>query len=142
MMLPFPVPMMLLGAIAIATFLIYLPYLLVAYARFQGGMAYLEKPRAMDESLPGYAQRANWAHKNSFEAFIIFSAAAGMAYATGVESTLAGWAALLFLVARSLYSVFYILNIPLGRALMFGTGSLCSFTLFSLSLLQASSAIA
>ena len=139
MMLPFPVPVMLLGAIAIAAFLIYLPYLLVAYARIQGGMTYLEKPRAMDTSLPDYAQRANWAHKNSFEAFIIFSAAAGMAYATGVESNLAGWAALLFLAARSLYSPFYILNIPLGRGLMFGIGSLCSFTLFSLSLLQASS---
>ena len=140
MMLPFPVPVMLLGAIAIAAFLIYLPYTVVAYARVQGGMVYLEKPRAMDGTLPDYAQRANWAHKNSFEAFIIFSAAAGMAYATGVESSVAGWAALAFVVARSFYSAFYILNIPVGRALMFATGSTCSLTLFSLSLLQAVSA--
>ena len=59
-----------------------------------------------------------------------------MAYSTGVESDWAKIAAIAFLVARLLYSVFYILNIPLGRSLMFALGSLCGWTLFALSILQ------
>jgi uncharacterized MAPEG superfamily protein len=93
-------------------------------------------PRSMFDKLPDYAKRATWAHQNSFEAFMIYSAAALMAYTTGVESSLAVKVAIAFLIARTLYSVFYILNIPLGRSLMFGIGSLSSFTLFGLSLMQ------
>lgn len=129
---------LLLYAIAGAAFLIYFPFLWVAYARFQGGMEYLEAPRAMVDRLPDYAKRATWAHQNSIEAFMIFAAAAGMAYTTGVDSTVAAGAALVFLIARGLYSIFYILNIPLGRSLMFGIGSLCNLTLFALSFLQVS----
>ena len=59
-----------------------------------------------------------------------------MAYATGVQSDWAKTLAIAFLVARLLYSVFYIVNIPLGRSLMFAIGSLCGWTLFGLSILQ------
>jgi uncharacterized MAPEG superfamily protein len=59
-----------------------------------------------------------------------------MAYATGVESDWAKIAAIAFLSARLLYSVFYIINIPLGRSLMFAIGSLCGWTLFGLSVLK------
>lgn len=136
MVLSLSVSALLLYAIAGAAFLIYFPFFWVAYARFQGGMEYLETPRAMVDRLPDYAKRATWAHQNSIEAFMIFAAAAGMAYATGVDSTGAAGAALVFLIARGLYSIFYILNLPLGRSLMFGIGSLCNLTLFVLSFLQ------
>jgi uncharacterized MAPEG superfamily protein len=96
----------------------------------------MSAPRAMFDKLPPYAQRATWAHQNSFEALIIFSAAALMAYTTGVESNLAGGAAIAFLIARLLYSLFYILDIPLARSLMFGIGSVSSATLFVLSLMS------
>nr|WP_283755791.1 MAPEG family protein [Roseofilum acuticapitatum] len=136
MVLSISVSALLLYAIAGAAFLIYFPFFWVAYARFQGGMEYLETPRAMVDRLPDYAKRATWAHQNSIEAFMIFAAAAGMAYATGVDSRVAAGAALVFLIARGLYSIFYILNLPLGRSLMFGIGSLCNLTLFALSFLQ------
>jgi uncharacterized MAPEG superfamily protein len=42
-------------------------------------------------------------------------------------------------VARLLYSIFYILNIPIMRSLMFAIGSLSSFTLIALSIIQANS---
>jgi uncharacterized MAPEG superfamily protein len=71
---------------------------------------------------------------------MIFAAAALMAYVTGQNSSLATGAAIAFVIARSLYSVFYILNIPVGRSLMFGIGSLSTTILFVLSLLSASSA--
>jgi uncharacterized MAPEG superfamily protein len=62
--------------------------------------------------------------------------AALMAYVTGQDSSLATGAAIAFVITRLLYSVFYIFNIPLARSLMFGIGSLCSATLFVLSLLS------
>ena len=125
---------LLLYSIVGAAILIYVPFLLVAYARVQVGYD-LAAPRTMFDKLPPYAQRAAWAHENAFEAFIIFAAAALMAYVTGVDSTIAPGAAITFLGARLLYTVFYIANIPLARSLMFGIGSLCSYTLFGLSLM-------
>jgi len=129
----------LLYCIAAAAVLIYVPFLVVGYARMSVGYD-TRAPRAMFDKLPPYGQRATWAHQNSFEAFMIFAAAALMAYVTGQNSSLATGAAIAFVIARSLYSVFYILNIPVGRSLMFGIGSLSTTILFVLSLLSASSA--
>ncbi len=133
-----PVPALFLYCIAAAAGLIYLPFLVVAYTRVRVGWD-IAAPRAMFDKLPPYAQRATWAHQNSFEAFMIFAAAALMAYVTGLNSTVAVGAALTFVIARLLYSVFYILNIPVARSLMFAIGTGCSGTLIALSLLQANS---
>jgi len=130
-----PASVVFLYCIVAAVILIYLPFLVVGYARVKVGYD-IAAPRAMFDKLPPYAQRATWAHQNSFEAFIIFAAAALMAYVTGVNSNLAIGAAIAFVIARFLYSVFYVADIPIGRSLMFAIGSLCSGTLFVLSLLQ------
>ena len=129
------VDLILLCSIAGAVILTYAPFLVVAWGRLQTGYDQ-SAPRAMFEKLPAYAQRATWAHQNSFEALTIYGLAALMAYATGVESDWVKIAAFSFLVARLLYSVFYIANIPLGRSLMFAIGSLSGWTLFGLSILQ------
>ena len=68
-----------LYAIAAAAVLIYLPFLVVGYARMRVGYD-TSAPRAMFDKLPPYAQRATWAHQNSFEAFMVFVAAALMAF--------------------------------------------------------------
>ncbi|GAB1539133.1 MAPEG family protein [Scytonema sp. NUACC21] len=125
-----------LYSIAAAAVLIYLPFLVVGYARARVGYD-ISAPRAMFDKLPPYAQRATWAHQNSFEAFMIFAAAAFMAYVTGLNSPVAAAASVAFVVARLLYSAFYILNIPILRSLMFGIGSLGSATLIALSIIQA-----
>jgi uncharacterized MAPEG superfamily protein len=130
-----PVPAIFLSSIVVAAILIYVPYLLVAFARVQIGYD-LSAPRAMFDKLPPYAQRATWAHENSFEGFMVFAAAALMAYVTGVTSPQGGNAAIIFIIARLLYSIFYIANIPLLRSLMFGVASFSSGTLFYLSLMQ------
>ncbi|MGB3495260.1 MAG: MAPEG family protein [Elainellaceae cyanobacterium] len=127
----------LLYSIVAAAALIYLPFLVVGYGRFQVGND-PAAPRAMFDKLPPFAQRATWAHQNSFEVFSIFSIAALMAFVTGQESTLAIGAAIAHVVARLFYSVFYILNVPLLRSLMFGIGSLGSLILFGLSLISVS----
>jgi hypothetical protein len=74
----------LLYCIAAAAALIYLPFMVVGYARVSVGYD-MGAPRAMFDKLPPYAQRATWAHQNSFETFMIFAAAALMAYVTGSE---------------------------------------------------------
>jgi uncharacterized MAPEG superfamily protein len=133
---PFPTPIVLLYSIAIASVLIYLPFLLVAYGRFQIGLEALSKPRALVDKLPEFVQRANAAHQNAFETFSTFSIAALMGYVTGLESTSAAWAAIAFVIARTFYPVFYVANIPLLRSLMFGIGSISTATLFVQSLMQ------
>jgi len=130
----------LLYCIAAAAALIYLPFMVVGYARVSVGYD-MGAPRAMFDKLPAYAQRATWAHQNSFETFMIFAAAALMAYVTGQNSSLAIGSAIAFVIARLLYSVFYIFNIPLGRSLMFVISSACSATLFVLSILSTNSPI-
>ncbi len=131
-----PVSAILLDCVAAAAFLIYVPFIVVGYARTRIGFD-KAAPRTMFDKLPPYAQRASWAHQNSFETFMTFAAAALMAYVTGQNSIIAAVAAIAFVVARIFHSVFYILNVPLARSLMFGIGTLSTATLFVLSLSSA-----
>ena len=128
----FSVPAVLLYSIVGAVILVYAPFLVVGFARFQLGYDQ-SAPRAMFDQLPDYAKRATWAHQNCFEALTIYAAAALMAYVTGVESNWALISAIAFLISRLLYSVFYILDIPLLRSLMFAVGSISGYVLFGLS---------
>lgn len=136
-MLPiqYPVSPLLLYCIVAAAALIYLPFLVVAFGRVQVGYD-IAAPRALFDKLPAYAQRATWAHQNSFESFMLFAVAALMAYVTQVDSTTAKSAAVAYVAARLFYSVFYIFNVPLLRSLMFGIGSAGIATLMVLSLQQ------
>jgi uncharacterized MAPEG superfamily protein len=123
----------LLGSIAVAAALVYFPYVLVAITRFQVGFD-LSAPRAIFDKLPDYGKRASWAHQNSWEAFILYGAAALMAYVTKQDSPTVVNCAIGFIGARLLYSIFYIINFPIGRSLMFGVGSVAIFTLMSMSI--------
>ncbi|MEL6400086.1 MAG: MAPEG family protein [Cyanobacteria bacterium J06626_4] len=127
-----PMPAALLVCIVLGAVLIYVPFLLVGVARLQVGYD-MSAPRTMVDKFPPYAKRANWAHQNSFESFTLFAPAALMAYVTGQDSLLALGAAIAYVVARLLYSLFYILDIPLLRSAMFAVGSLSIFTLFVMS---------
>jgi uncharacterized MAPEG superfamily protein len=131
-----PTPAILLGSIGLAAALIYFPYLLVVVGRFQVGYD-MGAPRSTFDKLPDYAKRANWAHQNSFETFVTFAAAALMAYITKQDSAYAANLAIAFVVARLLFSVFYIINFPIGRSLMFGVGSFATATLMIISITSA-----
>jgi uncharacterized MAPEG superfamily protein len=130
---------LLLLSIAIAAFLIYVPYVITALGRFQAASqleeptAALYRPRALNDQMPAYAQRANWAHLNGFESFSLYAPAALMAYLTQVDSPWAWRAVIAYVIARTLFPVFYILNIPPLRAMMFAIGSLSIGTLYLLS---------
>ncbi len=133
--LPISTASVLLGCVTIAAALIYLPFLVVAYGRFQAGFD-MEKPRALFDRLPAYAQRATWAHQNAFETFMIFAVGALMAYVTRQDAPEVAWAAIAFVIARTLYPVFYILNVPAGRSAMFAIGTMSTITLFAFSLMK------
>ena len=131
----------LVGAIVLA----YAPYALSAYGRVivasksENKMEMFQKPRALFDTLPDFAKRAYWAHQNGFEALLVYAIAALSAVVTGVESQNAVYAAIAFLIARALYSVFYIANIAPLRSLMFGVANVCNIVLFSLSIAAAQS---
>ena len=132
-------PNLLIYSIPLAALLVYVPYGVVALARVQlaqsmpDPMTVFAKPRTFNEKLPAYAQRANWAHKNAFESFALYVPAALMAFITEQSGTAVLVAVVAYLMGRLLFSVFYILNIPPLRSLMFGVGSLSIFTLYFLS---------
>ncbi|MGD1809583.1 MAPEG family protein [Dapis sp. BLCC M126] len=134
-LLELPAPSILLDAIVIGAILVYAPFLVVAYGRIKVGYD-LAAPRALFEKLPDYAKRATWAHQNSFETFILFAAASFMAYLTEQNSVLAIGAAVAFIIGRFFYSIFYILDVPIGRSLMFAISSSGTAILFILSLIS------
>ncbi|WP_192901302.1 MULTISPECIES: MAPEG family protein [Okeania] len=134
-LLELPASSILLNCIVIGAVLVYAPFLVVAYGRLKVGYE-PGAPRAMFEKLPDYAKRATWAHQNSFETFIVFTAASLMAYLTQQDSILAIGAAVAFVIARFFYSIFYILNVPIGRSLMFVVSSSGTTILFILSLIS------
>lgn len=123
----------LLYGIAIAGGLIYLPYIVVAYGRVSVGID-MNAPRAMFDRLPDYAKRATWAHQNSFEVFALFATAAITAYVSNSASDQTSLDVLIFLVARVLFSLFYILDLPWLRSPMWAISMVCIGGLFSASL--------
>ncbi|ATS18177.1 MAPEG family protein [Synechococcus sp. PCC 6717] len=124
---------LLAASLVVATVLIYFPYIFVVIGRVQAGFD-VAAPRALFDKLPPFAQRAVWAHENSFETFMPFAAAVLLTLLTHVETQTVAIASVSFVVARFLYSIFYIANIPIGRSLMFGVGTAATLTLFLQSL--------
>ncbi len=106
----------LLCSIVAAAALIYLPYLVVAFGRFQVGYE-MSAPRGMFDKLPEYAQRATWAHQNSWESFALYAPAALMAFVVSLPAEQVVGSAAIYVAARLSYSLFYILNVPILRSL-------------------------
>jgi len=88
----------------------------------------------MFDRLPEYAKRATWAHQNSFEAFALFAAAALTAYVSNAASDKTSLYILAFLVARFLFSLFYVLDLPFLRSPMWAVSMVCIGSLFTASL--------
>ena len=115
--LPFVSPTnLLLCSVIAAAALIYLPYLAVAAGRFQVGYE-MGAPRGMFDKLPEYAQRATWAHQNSWESFALYAPAALMAFVVDLPAEQVLGSVVIYLVTRVTYSLFYILNVPILRSL-------------------------
>lgn len=107
-----------------------LPMLWVGYAKFSVRGYNNHSPRKFLEALTGKAQRAKWAHDNSWEAFAPFAAAVIIASYVGVEQNILDALAICFILCRILYGFAYILDKATIRSLLWFGGFVCVVALY------------
>src|SRR6059058_818827 len=84
-----------------------LPYLTIALAKSAGGINN-RAPRVGLESLSGWRKRADWAHRNHFEAFPAFAAAVFVAELTHAPQNRIDLLAGIFVLLRVIYTALYL----------------------------------
>src|SRR3546814_1043182 len=87
-------------------------------------------PRDYFEQSTGWRKRAHWAQLNSFEAFPAFAAAVIIAQIAAGPNATADKLALIFIAARLVYGVLYVVNKPTLRSLAWLVGIGCVIGLF------------
>ena len=90
----------------------------------------LAAPRAMFDRLPEWGKRANWAHLNSFEAFVLFAPAVLLCLIGKVDSTAAIAAAWIYPGLRLAYIAAYVTNLPPLRSLCWAGAMVCTGILY------------
>jgi uncharacterized MAPEG superfamily protein len=109
-----------------------LPYLLAGaslpYRNTEFGNADLQEPRAQGYRLTGAGGRARDAQENAWEAITIFAVVTLIAFMAGVDPA-GNWniAAMIWVVARALHGVFYIMGKGTLRIAVFAVGMLMNF---------------
>ena len=93
-------------------------------------VADLAAPRAMSDRLPEWGKRANWAHLNSFEAFVLFAPAALLCLIADVHSNIAITAAWAYPALRLAYIAAYVANLPPVRSLCWAGAMTCAGLLY------------
>ena len=89
-------------------------------------VADLAAPRAMFDRLPEWGKRANWAHLNSFEAFVLFAPAALLCLIANVDNSIAIAAAWAYPALR----LAYVANLPPLRSLCWAGAMTCTGALY------------
>lgn len=107
-----------------------LPYLTVGLAK-SGGFDN-RAPRPSLDSLSGWRRRADWAHRNHFEAFPAFAAAVLVAEMTHAPQARIDWLAGIFVLLRLIYTGLYIADMATLRSIAWGLGFLAMISLFML----------
>jgi uncharacterized MAPEG superfamily protein len=109
------------------------PYVCVGFAKFGAARSSVgynnHAPRDTLSRLTGWAQRANWAQQNSFEAFPIFAAAVLMAHLAAVPAALIDQCAVVFVIARFAYLGCYLANLATLRSVVWFVGIAASVRL-------------
>ena len=90
-------------------------------------------PREFQAQLTGMAQRAHWAHLNSFEAFPAFAAGVLVAQQVGAAPGKIDALALAFIALRVSYGVCYLADRATLRSLVWVGGLGCTIALFVIS---------
>ncbi len=80
------------------------------------------RPRESLAQTQGVAQRASWAHDNSWEAFAPFAAAVIIAFQAGGPTKWINTLALIFIAARILYGLCYIFDKHVLRSSVWAVG--------------------
>jgi uncharacterized MAPEG superfamily protein len=108
------------------------PYLAVVLAKARPGFDN-SAPRAWLARQSGWRQRADWAHRNCFEAFPPFAAAVIIAHLAQAPQQRIDLLAVVFVLARLVYIGLYIVDQASLRSLVWSVGMLCVFGLFIIS---------
>ena len=113
----------------------YLSKIPVAFAmNSQPGGYDNNHPRAQQAALTGFGARALAAHQNSFESLLIFSVAILTALATNHTNATIQVLAVVYLISRCIYHLFYLLNWATLRSTIWAIGTVASLSVLWLCL--------
>lgn len=112
---------------------VFIPLFLTGYAKVGSGKYDNRSPREFLDKVEGQYKRANWAQLNAYEAFPPFAAGVIIAYVTGAPQDQADTLAVLFILFRILYSIFYIIDRHVLRTTAWFLAFACIVGLFVIS---------
>lgn len=91
------------------------------------------QPRVWQETLSGWRRRAEWAHRNHFEALPGFAAAVLVAHVAQAPLATTNALAVVWVVFRLGYTVCYVTDRANQRSLMWAGAFACVIGLFAIS---------
>ncbi len=107
-----------------------MPYVAVSIAKSGGERFDNSNPRLWLERQQGFRARANAAQANSFEAFPFFAAAVIVAHLTQAPQDRIDALAVMFVVARAAFIVFYVSDWHWARSIVWTIGVVATITIF------------
>ena len=107
---------------------VFLPYLTVVLAKAPGGVSN-NAPRLGLDRLTGWRQRADWAHRNHFEAFPPFAAAVIIAEVSHLPQIRIDLLAGAWVVLRVIYTAMYIVDRATLRSIVWSLAFVCVLAL-------------
>ncbi len=109
---------------------ILLPVLTTGLAKWGAPGMDNNQPRVWQEGLSGWRKRAEWAHRNHFEALPGFAAAVLVAHVAHAPQGITTTLALLWVGFRIAYTACYVTDRASLRSLMWGGAFACVIGLF------------
>lgn len=107
-----------------------MPYVAVSIAKSGGERFDNSNPRLWLEKQQGFRARANAAQANSFEAFPFFAAAVIVAQLTQAPQDRIDALAVMFVLARAAFIVFYVADWHWARSIAWTMGIVATITIF------------
>lgn len=108
-----------------------LPYLAASIAKAGGERYNNRDPRAWMEKQQGFRRRADNAQRNGFEAFPLFAAAVIVAHLLQAPAERIDVLAVIFIVARLVYTVCYVADWHWARSLAWLVGWVATVVIFA-----------
>lgn len=109
---------------------IFIPLICAGYAKISVKGYDNRHPREFLSKLEGKAKRAHYAQQNSFEAFAPFAAGVIVAHQLHAAQSTINALALIFIISRTLYCIFYIIDQHVWRSAIWFVGLLSTIALF------------